>query len=82
MFRALEQPHESSQKLAILAEKLDFIATHACVNSSELEELIKVGGRIIILIIHIFSLLQHLKQVRYGSIFYELCFHAVFYTDR
>ncbi|KAM9338899.1 potassium channel subfamily K member 2b isoform 1-T1 [Symphorus nematophorus] len=41
VFRALEQPHESSQKLAILAEKLDFLAMHACVNSSELEDLVK-----------------------------------------
>ncbi|XP_047430508.1 potassium channel subfamily K member 2-like isoform X2 [Mugil cephalus] len=41
VFRALEQPHESSQKLAILVEKLDFLATHACVNSSELEDLVK-----------------------------------------
>ncbi|XP_070843415.1 potassium channel subfamily K member 2-like [Chaetodon auriga] len=41
VFRALEQPHESSQKLAILAEKLDFLAMHTCVNSSELEDLVK-----------------------------------------
>ncbi|XP_029281647.1 potassium channel subfamily K member 2-like [Cottoperca gobio] len=41
VFRVLEQPHESSQKLAILAEKLDFLAMHACVNSSELEDLVK-----------------------------------------
>ncbi|TWW68890.1 Potassium channel subfamily K member 2 [Takifugu flavidus] len=41
VFSALEQPHESSQKLAILAEKLDFLAMHACVNSSELETLVK-----------------------------------------
>uniref|UniRef100_A0A8D0AR51 Potassium two pore domain channel subfamily K member 2 n=1 Tax=Sander lucioperca TaxID=283035 RepID=A0A8D0AR51_SANLU len=41
VFRALEQPHESSQKLAILAEKLDFLAMHSCVNSSELEDLVK-----------------------------------------
>ncbi|XP_034053680.1 potassium channel subfamily K member 2-like isoform X2 [Gymnodraco acuticeps] len=41
VFRALEQPHESSQKLAILAEKLNFLAMHACVNSSELEDLVK-----------------------------------------
>lgn len=43
VFNALEEPHESSQKLAILAEKLDFLAMHACVNSSELEALVKVG---------------------------------------
>ncbi|XP_033931278.1 potassium channel subfamily K member 2-like isoform X2 [Pseudochaenichthys georgianus] len=41
VFRALEQPHESSQKLAILVEKLNFLAMHACVNSSELEDLVK-----------------------------------------
>ncbi|XP_068609886.1 potassium channel subfamily K member 2-like isoform X1 [Brachionichthys hirsutus] len=41
VFSALEQPHESSQKLAILAEKLDFLNTHVCVNSSELEDLVK-----------------------------------------
>ncbi|XP_075905706.1 potassium channel subfamily K member 2-like isoform X2 [Nelusetta ayraudi] len=41
VFSALEQPHESSQKLAIVAEKLDFLAKHACVNSSELEALVK-----------------------------------------
>ncbi|XP_029984750.1 potassium channel subfamily K member 2b isoform X2 [Sphaeramia orbicularis] len=41
VFSALEQPHESSQKLAILAEKLDFLAMHACVNNSELEDLVK-----------------------------------------
>lgn len=44
VFSALEQPHENSQKLAILAEKLDFLAMHACVNSSELEALVKVSG--------------------------------------
>lgn len=64
VFRALEQPHESFQKLAILAEKLDFLATHACVNSSELEGLIKVGGSIsIILIIQIFSVLRDLVML-------------------
>lgn len=46
VFSTLEQPHESSQKLAILAEKLDFLAMHACVNSSELEALVKVGGNV------------------------------------
>lgn len=49
VFSALEQPHESSQKLAILAEKLDFLAMHACVNSSELEALVKVGRNISVL---------------------------------
>lgn len=51
VFSALEQPHESSQKLAILAEKLDFLAMHACVNSSELEALVKVGRNIRLLVI-------------------------------
>ncbi|KAM9839962.1 potassium channel subfamily K member 2b isoform 1-T1 [Aulostomus maculatus] len=41
VFRALEQPHESSQKLAILVQKLEFLATHTCVNSSDLEDLVK-----------------------------------------
>lgn len=41
VFRALEQPHESSQKLAILAEKLEFLTMHSCVNSSKLEDLVK-----------------------------------------
>uniref|UniRef100_A0A3Q1EHF2 Potassium two pore domain channel subfamily K member 2 n=1 Tax=Acanthochromis polyacanthus TaxID=80966 RepID=A0A3Q1EHF2_9TELE len=41
VFKALEQPHESSQKLAILAQKLEFLAMHDCVNSSELEDLVK-----------------------------------------
>lgn len=48
VFRALEQPHESSQKLAILAEKLEFLAMHSCVNSSKLEDLVKVGNRYIL----------------------------------
>lgn len=59
VFKALEQPHESSQKLKILEEKLDFLAMHACVNSSELEDLVRVSESInIILIIQIFSPLQ------------------------
>ncbi|XP_061126717.1 potassium channel subfamily K member 2b isoform X1 [Syngnathus typhle] len=41
VFRALEQPFESSRKLAILADKLEFLALHGCVNSSELEDLVK-----------------------------------------
>lgn len=44
VFKALEQPHESLKKMAILEEKLEFLATHTCVNSSELEDLVKVGG--------------------------------------
>ncbi|XP_037101379.1 potassium channel subfamily K member 2-like isoform X2 [Syngnathus acus] len=41
VFRALEQPFESSRKMAILADKLEFLALHGCVNSSELEDLVK-----------------------------------------
>uniref|UniRef100_A0A3Q2G6D8 Potassium channel, subfamily K, member 2b n=1 Tax=Cyprinodon variegatus TaxID=28743 RepID=A0A3Q2G6D8_CYPVA len=41
VFRALEQPHESSQKLNILAKKLEFLVEHSCVNSTELEDLVK-----------------------------------------
>uniref|UniRef100_A0A3B3CNS1 Potassium two pore domain channel subfamily K member 2 n=1 Tax=Oryzias melastigma TaxID=30732 RepID=A0A3B3CNS1_ORYME len=41
VFRALEQPQENSQKLAILAEKLKFLDLHSCVNASELEDLVK-----------------------------------------
>nr|XP_015802777.2 potassium channel subfamily K member 2 [Nothobranchius furzeri] len=41
VFRALEQPHETNQKLDMIAKKLDFLATHACVNVSELENLVK-----------------------------------------
>ncbi|XP_030638803.1 potassium channel subfamily K member 2b [Chanos chanos] len=41
VFKALEQPHERSQKLAILAEKLEFLSVHPCVNSSDLEDLVK-----------------------------------------
>uniref|UniRef100_A0A3B4AWX3 Potassium channel domain-containing protein n=1 Tax=Periophthalmus magnuspinnatus TaxID=409849 RepID=A0A3B4AWX3_9GOBI len=41
VFKALEQPHESDQKLAILGKKLQFLAMHSCVNTSELENLVK-----------------------------------------
>ncbi|KAF5891950.1 potassium channel subfamily K member 2, partial [Clarias magur] len=41
VFKALEQPHENSQKLAILNQKLQFLIDHPCVNSTELEELVK-----------------------------------------
>lgn len=43
VFRALEQPQENFQKLAILEEKLKFLDLHSCVNASELEDLVKVG---------------------------------------
>ncbi|KAF3686293.1 Potassium channel subfamily K member 2 [Channa argus] len=41
VFKALEQPHESAQRLAILSQKLEFLSRHSCVNQSQLEELVK-----------------------------------------
>ncbi|KAM6979884.1 potassium channel subfamily K member 2 [Aplochiton taeniatus] len=41
VFKSLEQPHESAQRLAILAQKLEFLSTHPCVNHSQLEDLVK-----------------------------------------
>nr|XP_019954234.1 PREDICTED: potassium channel subfamily K member 2-like [Paralichthys olivaceus] len=41
VFRSLEQPHESAQRLAILTQKLEFLSRHSCVNQSQLEELVK-----------------------------------------
>ncbi|KAL4630462.1 potassium channel subfamily K member 2 [Arapaima gigas] len=41
VFKALEQPHESSRKEAIITEKLQFLTHHTCVNSSELEALVR-----------------------------------------
>ncbi|XP_036416315.1 potassium channel subfamily K member 2-like [Colossoma macropomum] len=41
VFKALEQPHESSHKLAILSQKLQFLIDHPCVNVTELEDLVK-----------------------------------------
>ncbi|XP_071972818.1 potassium channel subfamily K member 10 isoform X2 [Engystomops pustulosus] len=41
VFRALEQPFESSQKSTIAQEKLDFLQTHTCVTQQELDALIK-----------------------------------------
>uniref|UniRef100_A0A667WST9 Potassium two pore domain channel subfamily K member 2 n=1 Tax=Myripristis murdjan TaxID=586833 RepID=A0A667WST9_9TELE len=41
VFRSLEQPHESAQRLAILSQKLEFLSRHSCVNQSQLEELVK-----------------------------------------
>ncbi|KAK3506671.1 hypothetical protein QTP70_013798, partial [Hemibagrus guttatus] len=38
---ALEQPRENLQKLTIITQKLQFLADHPCVNSTELEELVK-----------------------------------------
>lgn len=42
VFRALEQPTESSQKTAIIMQKLEFLEKNICVNSHELELLIQV----------------------------------------
>jgi len=42
VFKALEQPQEISQKYLILQEKMIFLSRHACVNTSELEDLVKV----------------------------------------
>uniref|UniRef100_A0A3B3Y149 Potassium channel domain-containing protein n=1 Tax=Poecilia mexicana TaxID=48701 RepID=A0A3B3Y149_9TELE len=41
VFQALEQPYESQLKSAILEEKLKFLAKHSCLNSTELEDLVK-----------------------------------------
>ncbi|KAM9765260.1 potassium channel subfamily K member 2 isoform 1-T1 [Menidia menidia] len=41
VFRTLEQPHESAQRLAILTQKLEFLSRHSCVNQNQLEELVK-----------------------------------------
>uniref|UniRef100_A0A3B3ZCI6 Potassium channel domain-containing protein n=1 Tax=Periophthalmus magnuspinnatus TaxID=409849 RepID=A0A3B3ZCI6_9GOBI len=40
VFKALEQPHESAQRVAILTQKLEFLSKHQCVNHSELEEVL------------------------------------------
>ncbi|CAB1339910.1 unnamed protein product [Coregonus sp. 'balchen'] len=42
VFRALEQPFESNQKVTITAEKAAFLQKHPCVSPAELEALIKV----------------------------------------
>ncbi|XP_068071641.1 potassium channel subfamily K member 2b isoform X1 [Danio rerio] len=41
VFKELEQPYETLQKLNILMEKLEFLEQHPCVNSSDLENLVK-----------------------------------------
>ncbi|KAJ8009333.1 hypothetical protein DPEC_G00087800 [Dallia pectoralis] len=41
VFRALEQPFESNQKVTITAEKALFLQKHPCVSPAELEALIK-----------------------------------------
>lgn len=42
VFKALEQPHEISQRTTIVIQKQTFISQHSCVNSTELDELIQV----------------------------------------
>ncbi|XP_059137015.1 potassium channel subfamily K member 2 [Peromyscus eremicus] len=41
VFKALEQPQEISQRTTIVIQKQTFIAQHACVNSTELDDLIQ-----------------------------------------
>ncbi|XP_028902791.1 potassium channel subfamily K member 2 isoform X2 [Ornithorhynchus anatinus] len=41
VFKALEQPHESSQRTTIVNQKQVFISQHSCVNATELDELIQ-----------------------------------------
>ncbi|KAM9212023.1 potassium channel subfamily K member 2 isoform 3-T3 [Dugong dugon] len=41
VFKALEQPHEISQRTTIVSQKQTFISEHACVNSTELDALIQ-----------------------------------------
>ncbi|MEE6494287.1 hypothetical protein FKM82_017081 [Ascaphus truei] len=43
VFRALEQPFESSQKSTIAQEKADFLRDHPCVTQQELDALIQFG---------------------------------------
>nr|XP_033791502.1 potassium channel subfamily K member 2 isoform X2 [Geotrypetes seraphini] len=42
VFKALEQPHESSLRTTILFQKHMFVSDHSCVNTTELDELIQV----------------------------------------
>lgn len=42
VFRALEQPEESRQKIRIASDKAEFLQEHTCVSLEELEALIKV----------------------------------------
>ncbi|KAM6217834.1 potassium channel subfamily K member 2 isoform 3-T3 [Rhynchocyon petersi] len=41
VFKALEQPHEISQRTTIVIQKQTFISENSCVNSTELDELIQ-----------------------------------------
>lgn len=42
VFKALEQPHETSQRATIVIQKQTFVSQHSCVNATELDELIQV----------------------------------------
>lgn len=42
VFKALEQPHETSQRTTIVIQKQTFVSQHSCVNATELDELIQV----------------------------------------
>ncbi|XP_048105692.1 potassium channel subfamily K member 2-like [Alosa alosa] len=70
VFRALEQPHESSQKLAILMEKLDFLVQHPCVNSSQLEDLVKVSKWWVAIIVNYRRLLNQTSLWDLSSSFF------------
>ncbi|KAG8584392.1 hypothetical protein GDO81_008812 [Engystomops pustulosus] len=41
VFKALEQPYETSQRTTILIQKSNFVSDHSCVNATELDELIQ-----------------------------------------
>ncbi|XP_053568469.1 potassium channel subfamily K member 2 [Bombina bombina] len=41
VFKALEQPYESSQRTTIIMQKHNFVSEHSCVNATELDELIQ-----------------------------------------
>ncbi|KAM6366970.1 potassium channel subfamily K member 2 isoform X1 [Rissa tridactyla] len=41
VFKALEQPHETSQRATIVIQKQTFVSQHSCVNATELDELIQ-----------------------------------------
>ncbi|XP_063299907.1 potassium channel subfamily K member 2 isoform X1 [Pelobates fuscus] len=41
VFKALEQPHETSQRTIMFIQKQNFVSDNSCVNATELDELIK-----------------------------------------
>lgn len=62
VFKALEQPHEISQRTTIVIQKQTFISQHACVNSTELDELIQVRHPGVVTLFSVRG-----RQVRRGS---------------